>query len=69
MSIAVPVRVVLRLLVSFGAGWAVGQVQSDHSQASAKETTPAEPKPPEKATVRCSSDPTVAAIQKQLGEC
>jgi len=69
VSIAVPVRVVLGLLVSFGAGWAVGQVQSDHSQASAKETTPAEPKPPEKATVRCSSDPTVAAIQKQLGEC
>jgi len=71
VSIAIPVRVVAGLLLSFGAGWAAGQVTSDHSQASAKEATPAEeePRPAEGVRPRCSSDPTVAAIQKQLHEC
>jgi MFS family permease len=64
MRIAVPVRVVAALLVSFGAGWAVAEVRRSDRPAGAASDQPASDD-----GGNCSQDPTVGAIRRQLGDC
>jgi MFS family permease len=60
IRVAVPVRIALAILASFGAGWLVGEARGpDRSRAS----------PSSEPGQRCSDDPTVGAIQRQLDEC
>ncbi|HEY3019206.1 MAG TPA: MFS transporter [Solirubrobacteraceae bacterium] len=69
VSIAVPVRVALGLLLSFGAGWAAGEVRRPDRSRASPAPAPASERPAADDEGRCSSDPTIGAIQKQLGEC
>jgi MFS family permease len=72
MRIAVPVRVVLGVLVGFGAGFAVNEVRKPNGpgnlshQARTGEPEPFKKKRPSK---RCSENPTVQAIQEATGGC
>jgi MFS family permease len=62
--VAAPLRIAAALLVSFGAGWAVAEVRRSDRPAGAASDQPASDD-----GGRCSEDPTVGAIRRQLGDC
>jgi MFS family permease len=68
LRIAVPVRIALGALVGFGAGWAVEDVRKPGGLVEPARTVSEEAPPPD-AKGRCSSDPTLRAIQEQTGGC
>ena len=61
-----PVRIVAGILVGFAGGWAVSEAQRSNSEA---EPAAQERGDPAADEPRCSSDPTVRAIQEQTGRC
>ena len=72
IRVAVPIRIALGALVGFGAGYAVEDVRKPGGLVEpAKSETVGEerPAPAEEKKGRCSSDPTLRAIQEQTGGC
>jgi len=68
LRVAIPVRIVLGVLVGFGAGWAVNDVRKPGGLVEpARSLSDGEPAPAKQD--RCSSDPTLRAIQEQTGGC
>jgi MFS family permease len=63
LRVALPLRIAAGILVGFGAGWAVSDARRSNSAAQPADAEPAAVEP------RCSSDPTVRAIQEQTGRC
>jgi MFS family permease len=70
MRVAVPIRIALGAIVGFGAGYAVEDVRKPGGLVEPAKTVSEEaPAPPEEKQGRCSSDPTLRAIQEQTGGC
>ena len=68
LRVAVPIRIALGALVGFGAGWAVEDVRKPGGLVEPAKTVSDDTPPPEEKG-RCSSDPTLRAIQEQTGGC
>lgn len=70
IRVAVPIRIALGAIVGFGAGYAVQDVREPGGLVEPAKTVSEEaPAPAEEKKGRCSSDPTLRAIQEQTGGC
>ncbi len=69
LRVAIPVRVVLGVLVGFGAGWAVNDVRKPGGLVEPAKSLSDGGGPAPAKEDRCSSDPTLRAIQEQTGGC
>ena len=68
LRVAVPIRLALGALVGFGAGWVVEDVRKPGGLVEPARTV-SEQAPAADEKGRCSSDPTLRAIQEQTGGC